>query len=246
VFPGSVSHFEACLPSSTTSIMAASIQFVNFTSDSSNAAQKAQQRLIRSHVATQRERLKRLRSSKTASQLPYQQAILPTTWLSENNPAAPLANHSKQRRKYNAPSVRNASCTTSPSSLEPDATLEQSSETGGLSVVDDDNALVPVRESGDGLLPLDISSFDQYLGQGGRDWFVQMPRMTSPRMAKHLYYCTMLSSHRVFRSNASTDVAELMPKLNPTYSVSRLRGAKCVTLVRHSESLPTRNAIRQL
>jgi hypothetical protein len=192
VLPGSVSPFEPCPLPSTTSIMAASMQFVNFTSDSSNAAQKAQQGLVRSHVATQRERLKRLRSSKKAPQLPYQQATLQMTWLPENDSAASLANDSKQERRSNAPSVGVPSCTTSPSSLQSDGTLEHSSATSGLSVVEDNNALVPVRESGDISPPFDISSFDQYLGQGSRDWFVQMPRMTSPRMAKHLYYCTIL------------------------------------------------------
>jgi hypothetical protein len=223
--------------------MAPKIQFINSTGDFSNAAQTAQKKLVRSHVATQRERQKRLRGvedqlQKTRFTLPSEQIISPAAWLANDHFEVSLENDSERTEvEVVDPTKTTRPTFTDQSSSALDERVEQRVPTDAQPSNNDD-VLRPVHEGGH-LLSLPYTpSPHSYLGQGTRDWFVPMPLVMSPRMSKHLFYCTIPSPFlSTFVSDDTPDVNVLMPKLHPSYTTNLVRRTYGCGMLRYADEL---------
>lgn len=198
--------------------MTATIQFINSTGDLSNAAQKAQKKLVRSHAAAQRERSKRLRSRRTPLPLSYLQGTIPTASLCDIDSEVSLENGSKQTEyENNNNMVADTSHSTKPLSLVSVKRRQKAPHTTSLAVTNS-HPLRLARESGELFFPLPVASPDRILGQGSRDWFVQMPSLITPRMKEHIHYCNV----RPFSSSPSHLTASQMSTCSCPSSIHRI------------------------
>jgi len=151
------------------------IQYIHFTGTSPSPARAAQKRLIRSHVATHRQRMRRQQDTQDHIE---KTGIIVTGQLPEAQITSPTA-----RDQQDDGRDTDSECTFRPNTAS--SLIENS--------VNNLNELSSVEDGGH-LLPLpDPPSPYSYLGQGISDPTIPVPLINTTRMSRHIYYCTLFS-----------------------------------------------------